>query len=81
MKLKNILLRTIFFVIPLFLLDLYLTPERSLNEKVFYLMGLIPVGILVSIFGIWIEKKYPYESSHKTKNTPDLEKDPEKITE
>ncbi len=81
MKLKNIVFRTVFYIVPLFLLDLYLTPERSLNEKLFYLSGLTLVGIVVAIFGIWVEKKYPYQSSYNPNNEPNLEKTPEKITE
>ena len=78
MKLKNIVFRTILYVVPLFFLDLYLTPERSLNEKLFYLIGLVLIGISVAILGIWIEKKYPYQSSYKPKNQPSLEKTAEK---
>jgi TRAP-type uncharacterized transport system fused permease subunit len=74
MKLKNIVFRTVFYIVPIFLLDLYLTPERSLNEKLAYLIGLTLIGIIVAIFGTWIEMKYPYQSSYQPKNEPNLEK-------
>lgn len=81
MKLKNIVFRAVFYIVPLFLLDFYLTPERSLNEKLFYLSGLTLVGIVVAIFGIWIEKKYLDQSSYKPKNESNLKTAAEKITE
>jgi K+-transporting ATPase A subunit len=81
MKIKNFILRIVFFVVPLFLLNLYGNPEQSTKSRIFFLILLIMVAIINAFFGTWIEKKYPYQSSYKPKNESNLETTAEKITE
>lgn len=68
MKLKHLLLVVIFYATPLFLLDLYMDPEKTIESRITYLIALVIGGVAVGFINHWLSKKYPYKSSYKPKD-------------
>ena len=81
MKIRSFILSMLLFVLPLFLLNLYGNPEQTTRSMVFNLVLLIIVAVVNNLIMDWLHKKYPYQSSYKPKNKPNLEATPEKISE
>lgn len=81
MKIRSFILSILFFVLPLFLLNRYSNPEQTTESMIFHLGLLIILAVINNLIIDWLHKKYPYQSSYKPKNKPNLETSPEKISE
>lgn len=81
MKIRNLILSLILFVVPLFLLNWYTNPEQPTKLRILHLVLLITVALINHFLFGWLNKKYPYQPSYKPKNKPNLETSPEKLSE
>jgi uncharacterized membrane protein required for colicin V production len=81
MKIRSFILSMLLFVLPLFLLNRYGNPEQTTKSMIFHLVLLIIVAVINNLIMDWLHKKSLNHSSFQAENTPNLEKNPEKITQ